>query len=205
MRTALIRAVSIVATLLITSFDLRAQVPIGLGFRLGVSRPLGGNVTVSGGGSLESMVSLRLNDALAVYVMSGTADLGEHESDESVWINSNGHSIGVDATLGTRVGRRPMPWLHAGIGMFQVQAQGGFLDGLTDDSPLSLGFDLGAGLDMAITPRWRLTPGVRVVSFSPEWEFTDTFSSGRVESVRYITFDVGIAYHFGVKKKAERK
>lgn len=205
MRTCLLRPVGIVATLLITCSELRAQVPIGLGFRIGASRPLSADFDSPGGASLETFVTLRLNDALAVYVMSGTADLGEQGTIDPVWINSNGHSIGVDATLGTRAGRRPLPWLHAGVGMFQVQAAGGFMDELSDESPLTLGFDLGAGLDVAITPRWRLIPGVRVVSFSPAWEYSGGFTSGRVESVRYLTFDVGVAYHFGVKKKAERR
>ena len=205
MRTARIRAASIVAAVLVMCTDLSAQVPVGLGFRIGASHPLSGNFGTPGGGSLETFVTLRVNDALAVYLMSGIADLGEHESEDPVWINSNGHSIGVDATFGTRAGRRPMPWLHAGIGMFQVQAEGGFMDSFSDESPLTLGFDVGAGLDVAVTPRWRLTPAVRMVSFSPDWEYSGGFTSGRVDSVRYVAFDLGVAYHFGVKKKAERR
>jgi opacity protein-like surface antigen len=91
------------------------------------------------------------------------------------------------------ISNRAKPWVRAG-GLFNhIEIEDEEAGDLFADSEHTLGFEVGGGLDVALSDRWSLTPGVRYRRFEPNVRF------GGVEyptTLSYVAFDVGVGVNF---------
>jgi opacity protein-like surface antigen len=91
------------------------------------------------------------------------------------------------------VSGRAKPWVRGGMLVNHVEIEDEDTGDLLADSKHTWGFEVGAGLEMALNDRWNLTPGVRYRRFEPDVRFGSARSSA---TLSYIVVDVGFSRKF---------
>lgn len=76
-----------------------------------------------------------------------------------------------------------LPWVRVGL-------VGQSLDLGEVDSDLSLGFEAGGGIDIDVSPRFAVVPGIHYRAYSPDFEQNDELD------VRYFVISLGGHLHF---------
>ena len=99
---------------------------------------------------------------------------------------------------------RPAPWVRAGAGTYSLSATGGS-PRVDEQSRQRVGFDLGAGISLPLSPQWHVTPAMRLAWFTPNIRFEvieggDVIVPYTVDEISYLTFDIGLTYNFGIRR-----
>ena len=175
-----------------------AQVPISLGGRAGQSVVVSGAKTWSTGFSVDLVGAYRINPTISAYLRAGGTDIGTHEDAESIDLSVYSTTVGMSMLMGPFGVGRPAPWVSGGVGLYSLSATRGFPN-LDEQSRTRVGFDVGAGIAVAPSPKWHVTPAVRLAMFTADLRFDDETVSRTVGTVGYLIFDVGIMYDFGVR------
>lgn len=100
--------------------------------------------------------------------------------------------IGVGAVMAVPMGPPGLsPWVRAGLVRRQLKFSGD--DGSGASKP-GIGFDLGAGITLPFTGPFKVTPGIRYVRYTTEFDFQNV--PDRSLDVSHFGVDVGLAYQF---------
>lgn len=111
--------------------------------------------------------------------------------------NASGFNAGVQASLPAMMGfAGAAPYLRGGVVYHKLEVDLGdtVLDDVVDDdageSDYGLGFEVGGGLDIPLGPTVSVTPGVRYVTYQPDFNDEDE------TDVNYVAADVGLKIRF---------
>ena len=181
-----------------------AQLPISLSARTGETKVSSGGSSGARGWSFDLVAAYRINPRLSAYLVSGATELGAHRDVESVDLSVYATSGGVSMLVGPLNPGRPAPWVRAGAGTYSLSANRES-PRIDEQSRARLGFDLGAGIAIPLSPQWHVTPALRFAWFTPDIRFqeivgSDTVVSYGVEEVSYLTVDIGLTYSFGIRR-----
>ena len=181
-----------------------AQLPISLSARTGETKVTSGGSSGARGWSFDLVAAYRISPRLSAYLMSGATELGAHRDVESVDLSVYATSAGVSMLVGPLDPGLPAPWVRAGAGTYSLSANRE-TPRIDERSRARLGFDLGAGIAIPLSPQWHVTPAVRFAWFTPDIRFqeivgSDTVVSYGVEEVSYLTVDIGLTYSFGIRR-----
>ena len=114
------------------------------------------------------------------------------EGDE---VNSKGFEVGVRANFPLE-GSFVIPWFQGGAIFNELDSADPLIStGESLDGDLQLGWGFGFGADFGLNEYLYVSPGIRWVSFSPEFPPEQTFNNDD-RSVGYVTFDVGLRLDF---------
>jgi opacity protein-like surface antigen len=109
--------------------------------------------------------------------------------------NSEGFEVGARAQL---TGVRLTPWARGGVIYHHLERRmspQGFP--IAARSALALGYEIGGGIAVPITPSVALTPGIRYRAYGAD--FGNSFGTGPLQrDVRYFVADVGVRYVIGL-------
>jgi hypothetical protein len=150
-------------------------------------------VDLETGAGLEMGIGVRVAPDLFVY---GAWDW-QHRAAKTPLFGATADVEDTGYAFGLRyvapISSRAKPWVRAG-GLFNhVEIEDGEAGTLLADSEHTWGFEVGGGLDVALSDRWSLTPGVRYRMFEPKVRFGGVESSA---TLSYVVFDVGVAVRF---------
>ncbi len=84
------------------------------------------------------------------------------------------------------------PWAKAGLGAYTLDVDQAAGDAETDPS---MGYHLGAGVDIPLGDVLTFSPGLRFNQFDPDFEPSDQTLLD-TENIKFVTFDVGVTIHF---------
>ena len=163
----------------------RAQTPLALEFRGGITRPhdtFSDDAGAEGGYVTELGLTWHVLPFVGVY---GTYQRAEFERDggaEGSVIRDNGWAAGV--RVGVPTPFIPIdPWIRGGVVFHELEA--GALD---DGGGRGVGMEIGGGLSFPLTRRARLAPGVMWTRYRFD---DDAVADGRAD-VRYLRAEVGV-------------
>ena len=151
------------------------------------------DVDLKRGAALEMGIGVRVARDLFAY---GAWDWQNRAAKTGLFgatvdVEDTGYAFGLRYVV--PVSGRVKPWVRAG-GLFNhVEIEDEDAGDLIADSKHTLGFEVGAGLDVALGDKWSLTPGVRYRRFEPKVRFGGAQTSA---TLSYMVFDVGIAMKF---------
>jgi opacity protein-like surface antigen len=171
--------------------DGQAQVgiPLSVEGRLDYAVPTGDfddgadeGVSVGGG------VSLGIRDGLALYGSYSNTRFGVSlTSDEEPDAEDSGFSVGLTAAIPGGSGR-VAPWIGAGA-VFHTLELGGVEEGIDEE----VGFEVGGGVALGLSPNVRLTPGIGFRRYGTKIE---GLLGDRELDVSYFTAGVGLNISF---------
>jgi hypothetical protein len=95
-------------------------------------------------------------------------------------VTSSGLQGGVKLLFGAE--RRAMPWARGGIMLHKADFDG-------DESDLTLGAELGGGIDLMLSPRFALAPSLRFHTYPAGFAVRELDMS-------YFTISLGAHFHF---------
>lgn len=195
--TRIIVAFTVAAALLHTA-PLTAQDRWGFEARAGAAVPTAdlGDAELGVGVGFEATLSYRFLDHLSAYA---GWDWVHFTSDDS---SSLGTDLDVEET-GYAFGLRfehplrgeaggPAAWVRAGgtWDHIEVEDDEGRLVG---DSDHGLGWEVGAGVAVALGETWKLTPGIRYRALGADLEEGEATTS---VDLQYLTFGIGVSRSF---------
>jgi hypothetical protein len=122
--------------------------------------------------------------SLAVYAGFSRLSFGVEGGGDLDLVDS-GLNAGLRYTLPV-VGRTLVPYLRGGLVYHQLSIDTPFGRSSSD---YGLGFDIGGGLAVPLSPRFSLQPSVSYVAYSPNID-------GRSSNVSYFTMGAGLGYRF---------
>jgi opacity protein-like surface antigen len=192
----IIRATSAsVLTVLLFASPLSAQPRWTAEVRGGINASLEAfnDVDLKVGSGLEMGVGLRVAPDLFVY---GAWDWQNRQAKTPLFgvtadVEDTGYAFGLRYMA--PLSGRARPWVRAGGLYTHVEIEDEDAGDLIADSKHTLGFEVGAGVDLALNDRWSLTPGARYRRFDPKVRRAGADTSA---TLSYMTFDVGIAWKF---------
>jgi opacity protein-like surface antigen len=149
---------------------------------------------LSTGAGLGATVAYRVAEHLHLY---GGWDWFRFPADQSfagakIDFEQTGYTYGARFVHPIRDKSSVSYMLHAG-GLYthiEVESNSG---GSTIDTGHGPGWEAGAGLAIAFTPRWQLTPAVRYRAQSRDFKVATVTRSG---DLQYVTFELGAAIRF---------
>lgn len=151
------------------------------------------NVDLKIGPGLEMGIGVRVAPDLFVY---GAWDWQHRQAKTSLFgvtadVEDTGYAFGLRYVA--PLSGRAKPWVRAGGLYNHVEIEDEAAGDLIADSKHSLGFEVGAGVDLALSDRWSLTPGARYRRFDPKVRRAGAETSA---TLSYMTFDLGLAWKF---------
>ncbi len=151
------------------------------------------DVDLKVGPGLEMGVGLRVAPDLFVY---GAWDWQNRRTKTSLFgvtadLEDTGYAFGLRYVA--PLSGRAQPWVRAGGLYTHVEIEDAEAGDLIADSDHTLGFEIGAGVDLSLNDHWSLTPGARYRRFDPKVRRAGVETTARLA---YLTFDVGIAWKF---------
>jgi opacity protein-like surface antigen len=183
-------------TVLAVASPLRAQQRWAVEFRANGALPTQdiGADELNNGIGLEGTVRYNIFPHLAIYagwdwIHFGTESLAGADAD----VEETGYAFGArfehpfKGETGT-----PAWWLRVGGTWDHVEIEDDAGD-IIADSGHGLGWEVGAGLSLAVKEAWTFTPGLRYRSLSHDIR-SPAFTSE--VDLRYITFEIGVAFAF---------
>lgn len=183
--------------------------PLSVEVRGGLGIPTGDFGEESDGAEIENGVGFGANlkyqftPLLAAYAgysrFEFGTDLGDDPelSEVEVDVIDSGFNGGVQANFSPMMALGGMsPWLRGGAVYREVEFEAGDDDvGVSVESDPALGFEVGGGLDYPLGQVISVTPGVRYVRYTPE--FDDAIDAGEDEGdVSYFVADIGLQFRF---------
>lgn len=168
--------------------DAQVGIPLAVEGRVDYAVPTGDfdNVADEGAGWGVG-ASLGVRGGLGLYATYSNTRFGVGlTDDEEPDAEDTGFSVGLTTAL-AGIGNIT-PWIGAGA-VFHTLELGGVEEGIDE----SVGFEVGGGLAIRLTPNVRLTPGVGIRRYSTELE---TLLGGRELDVSYFTAGVGLNVSF---------
>jgi opacity protein-like surface antigen len=194
MRKTMYVTAAVAAAMAATTAPAAAQslpIPLAVEGRVDAAFPMGRFGDVAGTGvGFGAGASIGLTPGVGVYgTYSHTrfgAGVGSSETPDAT---DSGFSVGVTAAL---PGATPnvSPWVGGGLVFHQLEL-GGSGAGIEED----LGFEVGAGVAIAVAPNVRLTPGIGYRSYSASVPALGGLTARDV-NVQYLTLGVGLNIAF---------
>ncbi len=193
-----------VLLLLADAARANAQIPITVGARSGQSKTVAGARSWDGGWSFDLLAAYRINPGISAYVMSGGTDIGAQKDDDTIDLSVYSTSVGMTMLLSPLAVGRPALWVGGGVGLYSLSATRDF-DTLDEQSDTQVGFDVAAGVAMAVSPQLHIMPAIRFATFAADFSFQEPgvvpAETHSVGNVGYVTLDVGIMYNFGLPRR----
>ena len=148
---------------------------------------------LSTGSALEIGLDVRVAPALFVYGAWDWQNRGAKSPlfGATVDVEDTGYAFGLKFVAPGS--SRAKPWLRAGGLWNHVEIENEAAGDLIADSEHTWGFEVGGGLDIGLSDRWSLNPGVRYRRFEPNVRFGGLESSA---TLSYVVIDVGVALKF---------
>ncbi|HEX6372981.1 MAG TPA: outer membrane beta-barrel protein [Longimicrobium sp.] len=182
---------AVLAAVAASAGDARAQmgIPLSVEGRLDYAVPTGDfDDVVDEGTSIGGGVSLGIRPGLALYGTYSNTRFGVGlTSDDEPDAEDSGFSVGLTAAI-PGGGARVSPWIGAGA-VFHTLELGGVEEGIDEE----VGFEVGGGVALGLTPNIRLTPGVGFRRYGTELE--GLLGSAELH-VSYFTAGVGLNISF---------
>lgn len=193
MRRIYLVALGIVAISFLAPSAAHAQGPWTFEVRAGASVPTDSFVStdLDTGIGFEGTIGYRVFPALSVF---GGWDWQHRQVDTPLFgaedVEDTGYVYGLRLAPGGDARTKPFIRLAGLWNHVELETDSG---DLAADSKHTWGYEIGAGLDIALGDAVSLTPGVRYRRFEP------TVRLGNVETaatMSYVTVDVGVAWKF---------
>ena len=161
-----------------------AQIPLSIEGRVDAAIPTGDFADVaSTAPSFSASAAFGLAPGFGVYGGYSMTEFDLEGSDGEA--SDEGFSVGLTAAL--PVAGLPSPWVGAGLVFHEFEVEGG---GLEIEGDTEMGFEVGAGVAVPVTPRVRLTPAVGYRTFE-----VDLLGLG-TDRVSYFSAGVGLNISF---------
>lgn len=172
------------------TLPISAEVRGGFGFPMGDFGDDAGR-RASAGPGFEANVGLGLTQMVGVYAGFNWFEFGQESSvidDEN--LTDSGLNAGAMLNLS---GMAPMgPWIRGGVVWHKLEGDRAFAGVADRESDRSLGFEVGGGLSFPLGMVISVTPGVRYVSYTPQYDGNAADNS----NVSYLIADVGLRFGF---------
>lgn len=170
--------------------DLSAQmgIPFSAEGRIDYAVPMGDFDDAAGEGvSVGAAASVGVAPGLGVYGSYSMTRFGAGlTSDETADAEDRGFSVGLTTSLPRFAGAAP--WVGAGVVLHQLEL-GGEDEGIDEE----MGFEVGGGVALSLSPNVRLTPGVGYRRYGTS---IAGLLGDRELDVQYVTAGVGLNISF---------
>lgn len=188
MKNALFAAVLAAVAASAVQANAQVGIPLSVEGRLDYAVPTGDFDDVADeGAGWSAGASVGVRGGLGVYATYSNTRFGVGlTGDEEPDAEDSGFSVGLTTSL-AGLGA-VTPWVGAGA-VFHKLELAGVEEGIDEE----VGFEVGGGLAVSVTPNIRLTPGVGIRRYSTELE---TLLGGRELDVSYFTAGVGLNISF---------
>jgi opacity protein-like surface antigen len=150
-------------------------------------------VDLKTGAGLEIGLGVRLAPGLFEY---GAWDWQNRAAETRLFgvtadVEDTGYAFGLQYVA--LLAGRTKPWIRGG-GLFNhVEIEDEDSGDLFADSEHTWGVEIGGGVDVALSDRWSLTPGVRYRRFEPQVRYGGVETSA---TLSYVVVDVGLTLKF---------
>jgi opacity protein-like surface antigen len=182
---------AVLAAVAASAADANAQmgIPLSIEGRLDYAVPTGDFDDVADEGtSLSGGLSLGVRPGLALYGTYSSTRFGVGlTSDEVPDAEDTGFSVGLTAAI-PGGGANVAPWIGAGAVFHTLE-----LNGIEAGIDENVGFEVGGGVALGVTPNIRLTPGIGYRRYSTE---VSGLLGSRELDVSYFTAGVGLNFSF---------